>query len=148
MTFKAIDPRGKVLIFHKLGRRTNMIHVRGGNRSTIGERWFNIAKMPLPLLALGKGTCSLLASPLLELASVTLLVGSTTFNGAVDNLRPSRNLVNMLSTSVVMEVFNVSKAALNSSRETEEPPSSVDKVGLAPECSPTSSTVSTILFGQ
>src|SRR5215216_5491832 len=103
--------------------------------------------MPLPFLPLDEGTLSLVASPLLELASETLLVGSTTFNGAVDNLSPSRNLVNMFSTSVVMEVFNVSKAALNSSRETEEPPLPVDKIDLAPECSSTSSTVSTILFG-
>src|SRR5215216_6010113 len=44
MTFKAIDPRGKILIFHKLWRSTNMIHMRGGNRSSIGKWWFYIAK--------------------------------------------------------------------------------------------------------
>ena len=95
-----------------------------------------MGKDVVPFLPLVEGPFSLLASPLSELASVTLLVGSPTFNGEVGSLSPSKNLLNMLSTVVVIEVFNVSKATLNSPRDTVVSPSLVDEIGFTPECSP------------
>ena len=57
-----------------------------------------MGKYAVPFLPLVEGPFSLLASPLSELASVTLLMGSPTFNGKVGSLSPSKNLLNMLSS--------------------------------------------------
>src|SRR4051812_20780340 len=115
MMLKAINPRIKVLIFHNLRGRTGMIQMSRRNRSTINKWRFHMGKDGGAILTTRRRRFSLVDSPLSELASVTLLVGSPTFNGAVDSLSPSMNLLNMLSTLVVMEVLNVSKATLNSS---------------------------------
>ena len=108
MTLKPIDPRIKVLIFHNLRGRTGMIQMSGRNQSTIKKWRFHMGKDGGAIFTTRRRSLFTSSFPLSELASVTLLVGSPTFNGAVDSLSPSMNLVNMLSTSVVMEVFNVS----------------------------------------
>src|SRR5215216_6187104 len=99
MMFKAIDPRGKILIFHKLGRTTNMIHVRGGNRSTIGERWFIMGKYATTTYSTRQRNLLTTSFPFVGVSIRHLVSGLNHFQRCGGYLRPSRNLLNMPSTS-------------------------------------------------
>ena len=96
MTLEAIEPSIKILIFHIFRRRTGMIQMSRRNRSTINKWWFHMGKDVGAILATRRRSLFTTSFPLVGDSILHLVGGSPTYNGAVDSLSPSRNLVNML----------------------------------------------------